>query len=184
MCVCFAGLGLQLPTQPHPENGRESPLSAFRPDTACWSHGQTGPAHLQRGLTTGSRGREGSGPPPRSAAEPRAGPAVLGMGLKREPVVPGPQRHGSSALRPRKRKDTSRGGGGDTRRGLSLEQSPPWEPNRRRTLPERAICGPGPPGASTRPPPAQPGPYGSPPLVSALPPPRGQPATPSPTPPP
>lgn len=171
-CVfVLVALGLQLPN-PSLTRKRKgiTSLSAFRPDTARWSHGQTGPAHLQRGLTTGSRGRDmagagqAAGPHPRSAAEPRAGPAVLGDGAGSG--SPSSRALSATPARPcgRGRGKTRRGRRRRHRRGLSLEQAP-GSLTAAAPSPSAPFPGPGPPGASTRPPPAQPGPYGSPPLV-------------------
>lgn len=131
-CVfVLVGLGLQLPN-PGLTRKRKgiTSLSAFRPDTARWSHGQTGPAHLQRGLTTGSRGREAANTP--LCGGPALALPSWGDGAgSGKPVVPGPQRRSSPALRPRKRKDTSRAA--EETQGGSVPRASPWEPNRRRT---------------------------------------------------
>lgn len=190
MCVCFGcSWAPAAKSQPHPKTEgnhlslglptRHSPLVSWpnRPSTlaARADNRKPRPGH--------GWGRAGSGPPPPLCSRaPRWPCRPGGWGWKREPVVPGPQRHASPALRPRKRKDTSRAAE-ETQEG-SVPRASPWEPNRRRTLPERAISRP---RSSRRLYAASAGPAGplrlaAPGVSAGRPPPRGHPATPIPHP--
>lgn len=165
--------GLQLPNPSlTPVKGWESPLSRPSDHTKPAGLLAKGAGGLQRRLTTGSRGRDrdwsgaGRGSHPRAAAQPRAGPAVLGDGAGSgsssyralSAAAAWPCDRGKGKTHRRRR------GRGSTERGLSCEQNP-GSLTAAAPSPSAPFPDPTPPGASTRPQSAQPGPYRSPPIA-------------------
>lgn len=166
MCVCFGwSWAPAAKSQPHPKTEgnhlslglptRHSPLVSWpnRPSTLAARADNRKPRP----------GRQRA-PTPALQQSPALALPSWGMGLEAGARRPGPSAPRQPGPAAEEEERHVAGGGGDTRRGLSLEQAP-GSLTAAAPSPSAPFPGPGPPGASTRPPPAQPGPYGSPPLV-------------------
>lgn len=173
MCVCF-GWSSWAPaakSQPHPKtegNNLSLGLPTRHRLLVSWPNR---PSTLAA-RADNRKGRPGPGlrpgrqraPTPALQQSPALALPSWGMGLEAGARRPGPSAPRQPGPAAEEEERHVAGGGGGTGRGLSREQTP-GSLTAAAPSPSAPFPGPGPPGTSTRPPPAQPSPYGSPPLV-------------------